>query len=152
MIKVFITVLICLALIPQLSFSEDFLGAPLPPDGKTEYRDDNRLQMNYEAPYDDIVKFFKNAFESEKHIKFWDRRDETYIEDHEARPWHSVRVAPVGPGATKVTIIRDNWTWIVGTLVIRFVGVFGVLIVLYAAMAISTTIISRTVGGKGRRK
>jgi hypothetical protein len=150
--KIFITVLICMTLIPQVSFSEDFLGAPVPPNGKTEFRDDNRLEMKYETAYDDIVTFFKNAFQSEKHIKFWDRRDETYIEDHEARPWHSIRVQPVGQGGAKVTVIRDNWTWIIGTLVIRFAGVFGVLIVLYAAMAISTTIISRTMGAKGKRK
>jgi Na+-transporting methylmalonyl-CoA/oxaloacetate decarboxylase gamma subunit len=41
--------------------------------------------------------------------------------------------------------VKDNWTWIIGTLVLRFIGVFVVLLFLRVGMYISGTIISRTV-------
>ena len=42
--------------------------------------------------------------------------------------------------------MKDNWTWIIGTLVLRYIGVFVVLLVLLIGMSISGAIISRTVG------
>ena len=48
-------------------------------------------------------------------------------------------------GQTTFVIVKDNWTWIVGTLAIRFTGVFVVLLVLYLAMNIATGIIAHSV-------
>jgi Na+-transporting methylmalonyl-CoA/oxaloacetate decarboxylase gamma subunit len=45
---------------------------------------------------------------------------------------------------TTIVISKDNWTWIIGTLILRFFGVFMVLIVLLGAMSVSGAIISRT--------
>jgi Na+-transporting methylmalonyl-CoA/oxaloacetate decarboxylase gamma subunit len=48
--------------------------------------------------------------------------------------------------------MKDNWTWIIGTLILRFVGVFVVLLFLLIGMYVSGWIISRSIGkidGKG---
>jgi hypothetical protein len=42
--------------------------------------------------------------------------------------------------------MKDNWTWIIGTLILRYIGVFVVLIVLLIGMSVSGAIISRSVG------
>ncbi len=39
-------------------------------------------------------------------------------------------------------IMKDSWTWIIGTLVLRYIGVFIVLIVLLIGMTVSGAIIS----------
>ena len=49
-----------------------------------------------------------------------------------------------GKGTT-VTIVKDNWTWIIGTLVLRYIGVFVVLMVLFLGLLISGRIISGVV-------
>ncbi len=40
----------------------------------------------------------------------------------------------------EVTVVQDSWTWIIGTLVIRFIGVLIVLSILMIALYISGTI------------
>jgi hypothetical protein len=44
---------------------------------------------------------------------------------------------------TEVMIVQDNWSWIIGTLTLRFTGVFGVLIILYICMEISEALLAR---------
>ncbi|MBW1701070.1 MAG: hypothetical protein JRJ11_03865, partial [Deltaproteobacteria bacterium] len=44
--------------------------------------------------------------------------------------------------ATSIIIVKDNWTWIIGTLLLRYVGVFVVLMVLFLGMSVSGKIIS----------
>jgi hypothetical protein len=46
---------------------------------------------------------------------------------------------------TTVVIAKDRWTWIMGTLILRYVAVFIVLLVLYVGMKFSGAIISSTV-------
>jgi len=41
--------------------------------------------------------------------------------------------------------VKDNWTWIIGTLVLRYIGVFMVLLFLFLGMTISGAIISRSI-------
>jgi oxaloacetate decarboxylase beta subunit len=45
---------------------------------------------------------------------------------------------------------RESWSWIIGTLFIRFTGVFVVLLVLYRAMSTATSLISLSIRG-GRK-
>lgn len=75
-----------------------------------------------------------------------------YMEDHLNRPWHSITILKGDNGVTTVVTIKDNWTWIIGTLVIRFVGVFVVLFVLYVALSFSGAIISRLVDKPKKKK
>jgi hypothetical protein len=43
---------------------------------------------------------------------------------------------------TSVVIMKDNWTWIIGTLILRYIGVFVVLLILYLGMSISGRIMT----------
>lgn len=142
------SVLVCLILsvmLPTQVLAEDFLGAPVPAGGTVTLQTESRLEKAYETPFDDVVNFYAQAFKNEKDVKFWDRKSEMYIEDHGSRPWHSVTVTKMPKGGTDITILKDNWTWILGTLVLRFVAVFAVLMVLYVALAISGAIVSKSV-------
>ncbi len=141
--RLLLLTLAIVAVCPGLLRAEDFLGVPVIPGGKVQVQSDSRLEKLYEMPYADAVKFYEDAFKDTKLIKSWDRGDETYIEDHSNRPWHSVTITKSEKGGTEVVILKDNWTWIVGTLVIRFIGVFCVLGVLFIALSISGAIISR---------
>ena len=48
-----------------------------------------------------------------------------------------------GITAADFTIVKDNWTWIMATLLIRFTGVFVVLLVLWIGLNIATAILLR---------
>ena len=132
-------------LCPSVSFAEDFLGAPVMPGGKVVSQTDDRLEKTYVVSYDAAVKFYQEALKGEKDIKVRDRGGQTLIEDHSNRPWHSVTITKAAEDRTDIVLLKDNWTWILGTLTLRFFGVFVVLVVLYIALSISGAIISRMV-------
>ena len=136
-------VLLCV-FFPTLLWAEDFLGAPVLPGGKVITQTDSRLEKTYDMPYEEALAFYKEALKEEKDIKFRDRGWHTFIEDHKDRPWHAITVSKREGGGVSIVSVRDNWTWILGTLTLRFFGVFGVLICLYLALAISGAILSRT--------
>ncbi len=131
-----------------ISSAEDFLGAPVMPEGKVVTQTDQRLKKAYDVSYEAALEYYRKALKDEKDIKFLDRGTDMHIEDHGARPWHSISIVKVGEGKTEVVTKKDNWTWILGTLTLRFFGVFAVLIVLYIVLEISGAIISRVVKAK----
>jgi hypothetical protein len=131
-----------------ISSAEDFLGAPVMPGGKAVTQTDQSLKKAYDVSYEAALEYYRKALKDEKDIKFLDRGTDTHIEDHGARPWHSIAIVKVGEGKTEVVTKKDNWTWILGTLTLRFFGVFAVLIVLYIVLEISGAIISRVVKTK----
>ena len=88
--------------------------------------------------------FYQNELKESPDIKYRDWAEATYIEDDGARKWHSITISKDNENAT-VIVARDNWTWIIGTLILRYIGVFIVLLVLYAGMQISGKIISSSV-------
>lgn len=134
---------ICLFLSTSvIAGAEDFLGAPVLPDGKTTTNQSDRLEKTYSVPYKQAVQYYEKALKEIGDVKFWDRGDETYIEDHSNRPWHSITIAKAN-SETTVTIVKDNWTWILGTLLLRFIAVFVVLLALYLAMSISGAVLAR---------
>lgn len=147
----FFCALLFMFLVPTATLAEDFLGVPLPSGGNILISQEDRLEKTYEMSYDQLVSFYKDALKGYEYIKFWDRGDSTYIEDHLSRPWHSVTISKTDKGADLV-ILKDNWTWIIGTLTIRFAGTFAVLGVLYLALSLSGTIISRTIGSEKKKK
>ena len=128
-----------------LSYGEDFHGAPILQGGKTISSQKDRLEKSYATGYEAAVHSYKNMLKDQKDIKFWNRKTETYIEDHGTRPWHSITISKAGEKGTRIVIRQDSWTWIIGTLVLRFIGVFTVLCVLYLAMAVCGGIIVRSV-------
>jgi hypothetical protein len=115
------------------------------PGGKVISQTEERLEKSYDEPFEATVKFYRDALKEEKDIKYLDRGKELYIEEHSNRPWHSVTIIKVAEGRTDVVLLKDNWTWILGTLSLRFFGVFAVLFVLYIALSISGAIMSRLV-------
>ncbi len=132
----------CMAFPSSVSWGEDFLGAPVISGGKTLRSQKNRLEKLYDMRYQDAVKYYQDALKDYENVKFWDRTTETYIEDHLNRPWHSITISKE-PEGTKIVMVQDNWTWIIGTLVLRFIAVFVVLLVLYIAMSVSGAVLSR---------
>jgi hypothetical protein len=126
-----------------MSSAEDFLGAPVMHGGKLLSQSEDRLEKTYDTSFENTVKFYRDALKAEKDIKYLDRGAQLYIEEHSNRPWHSVTITKVTEDRTDVVVLKDNWTWILGTLTLRFFGVFAVLIVLYIALAISGAIMSR---------
>jgi hypothetical protein len=125
--------------------AEDFLGAPLIPGGKIHVRTESRMEMTVPLSHEDTLTFYRKALESLEDIKFRDWQDATYIEDDGKLPWHAITISKHGKEGTVVTIVKDNWTWIMGTLVLRFIGVFVVLLVLFLGITVSGAIIVRWV-------
>jgi hypothetical protein len=128
------------------SEAEDFLGAPVVPAGRTIIKTDSRLEMFAGLSHDQVLRFYEEALKGYKDIKYRDWEDATYIEDDGNRPWHSITISKQDDvEGTSVVIMKDNWTWIIGTLVLRYIGVFVVLIFLLLGMTLSGAIISRAV-------
>ena len=127
---------------PVFSGAEDFLGAPVIPQREAIQLTDTRFELKTQLSYDQAVTFYRKALEGLKDIKFREHKDSLFIEDHSNRPWHSITISKLGKNETRVVILEDNWTWIMGTLLLRFIGVFVVLIVISVCMSISGRIIS----------
>lgn len=121
---------------------EDFLGSPLIPGGQVLSRTDHKIVVQYPMSHDQVLSFYREHFRGNKDIRLRDWKTETYIEDDGALPWHSIRISK-GEGDTTVTVTRDSWTWIVGTLTLRFIGVFVVLLFLYVGMSLAGAVLSR---------
>jgi hypothetical protein len=138
-------VIVLWMLFPGLSVAEDFLGAPVMPGGTIVSHTDARLEKSYDISYEAALRFYREALKGEKNIKFRDRGTQTHIEEYENRPWHSITITRVAEGRTDIVLLKDNWTWILGTLTLRFFGVFAVLTALYIVLAISGAAISRMV-------
>ncbi|MBI4776535.1 MAG: hypothetical protein HY788_20565 [Deltaproteobacteria bacterium] len=141
--KFSLIVLLTFLFLPGVSSSEEFLSAPVLPGGNVVSKSPERLEIAYDLTLDQVIAFYRQALEKEPNVKFRDRKGQVYIEDHAARPWHSIRLVRNSPGNITVVTMKDNWTWIIGTLVLRFIGVFVVLLVLYVAMVISGSVLSR---------
>lgn len=125
--------------------AEDFLEAPVILQGKIIQKTDARLELKTELSHNEVLTFYREALKGLDDIKFRDWKDATYIEDDGSRPWHSITISKGDSTATSIIIVKDNWTWIIGTLLLRYVGVFVVLMVLFLGMSVSGKIISRSV-------
>jgi hypothetical protein len=123
--------------------AEDFLGAPVIPGGKTTLKTKGRLEMTASVSHDQAVEFYQEALQGVQDIKFRDWKEATYIEDDGNRRWHSITISKQDTGGTTIVILKDSWTWIIGTLILRFFGVFMVLLLLMIGMYASGAIISK---------
>lgn len=125
--------------------AEDFLGAPVIPGGEQISKSKGRLELNSGKTHDEVLQYYKKALENFNDIKYRDWNDSTYIEDDGNQKWHSITISKDDANGAVVVIMKDNWTWIIGTLILRFFGVFVVLLFLLIGMSISGAIISRSV-------
>ncbi len=129
----------------DLSKFDTYLGAPLIKDRKETLKNEGRLEMIVPLTHDEIVKLYEEVYKGNRDIKFRRWKDSTYIEDDGALQWHSITVDKAFDNGTKVLVVKDNWTWITSTLVLRFIAVFIVLCILYVFLATAGKIISRQI-------
>lgn len=131
---------------------EDFLGLPVP-KGEEVKRTEDRLELKSSMTHEEVLSYYKQKLEGMEDIKIRDWSDQSYIEDDSNRPWHSITIDKEFEDGTKVVIMKDNWTWIIGTLLLRYIGVFVVLLMLLVGMTVSGKIISSQVKtGQGNKK
>ena len=147
----FISLVLAL-MIPVSTKAEDFMGAPIIPGGKIIERSNKRLELKIGLSHDEVLAYYKEALKDLEDIKFRDWKKATYIEDDGRLPWHSIMISKDDQQATTILITKDSWTWIMGTLFLRFIGVFVVLLVLLLGMTLSGTIISRSVKKSADKK
>ncbi len=132
-------------LFPASVMAEDFLGAPVIPGGQVLLKTHSRLELSVPKGHDEVLEYYKDALKNFKDIRIRDWKQGTHIEDDGSLPWHSITIVKGGTNETKITIVKDSWTWILGTLVLRFVGVFIVLLLLFLALTAAGAIISKSV-------
>ena len=143
--KKIVFLLFILVFLPPTANAKDFLGAPVIPQGKAIQKTDSRLELKTPLSHDEVVSFYRGALKDFENIKFREWKNATYIEDDGKMPWHSITISKGGKDSTDVVIVKDSWTWIIGTLVLRYIGVFMVLMILFIGMSVSGKIISRSV-------
>lgn len=144
--KYLFLLLVLFLIVPAYSADKDFLGAPVISQGKIIDKSDSRLELRSDKSHDEVVSFYRTALNEFPDIKFRDWPDSTYIEDDGKLLWHSITISKEDRNGTAIIIMKDNWTWIMGTLILRYIGVFVVLIILLIGMSISGAIISKFVG------
>lgn len=126
-----------------------FLGAPVLPGGTTVEEGPDRRVTEYGLPSAQVLAWYRESLRRYPDARYRDWEDEIYIEDQGGSKWHAIRISKTGGAKSVVTIQRDNWTWIFSTLLIRFIGVFVVLLVLWAALHLAEAILRRFVGEEG---
>ena len=122
-----------------------WLGAPIMPDGKEVTKDSGRLATEYNLPYNQVLAWYQDALKNYPDARYRNWDEEMYIEDQGGSKWHAIKISKTGGEKTTVTIVKDNWTWIMATLLIRFTGVFIVLLILWIFLNISGFIVQRLI-------
>ncbi len=139
-------------IIPVSTNAEDFLGAPLVPGGTIIQKTEKQLELKTELSHAEALAFYKEALKDFKDIKFREWKEATYIEDDGKLTWHSITISKEDKAGTTIVVMKDSWTWIMGTLVLRYIGVFVVLLFLLLGMTLSGAIISRSVKRREAKK
>ena len=121
-----------------------YFDLPSVPDAEVVSKTATRVEVTTPLSHDEALEYYRQIVEQYGDIRYRDWTESTYIEDNGALTWHSITISKkASKGLTTVVISKDNWTWIIGTLILRFIGVFVVLIVLLGAMTLSGAITSR---------
>lgn len=125
--------------------TENFLKAPMFPNHQILEQTDSRLVLKTQMSFQEVVAFYKKSLSDTKDIKFRDWSHSLYIEDDGNLPWHSITITkPTQPSKDVIiTIKKDSWTWILSTLLLRYVGVFVVLIVILICLSISGKLLAK---------
>lgn len=141
--NIFLATVFLVFILPGFVSAESFLGAPIVDDFKIINKTDKRMEMATMMTHDQALAFYKEKLKGQRDIKFRDWKKATYIEDDGKLKWHSITIVKIGENGTIITIVKDNWTWIFSTLVIRFIGIFFVLLCLYTGIVVSGKIIQK---------
>ena len=126
--------------------AELHLNVPIVPGGKEIVSPTpNTYSLEYTSTsLDEIIKFYKKELENQSEINWKEplSGEKTVIHDWGNRKWHKITILKK-EYSVHIEIKKDSWTWILGTLVIRFIGVFIVLIVLMIVLQISGAVFSK---------
>ncbi len=125
-------------------------GAPIMPGGKIVKTESTAIYVEYDQPYDKVLAWYRDALKDHRDkvmnidfTKYRDWSDQMYIEDQGSANWHSIGISKAPGPTTTVKIVRDNFTWIFSTLLIRFAGVFLVLCVLWILLNINSALMKK---------
>jgi hypothetical protein len=141
---IYLTVML-IFLLPLYSYAEKFLEAPVIPGAKVLQETKSRLEVQSGLSHDKALAFYREQLADQENIKYRDWKDATYIEDDGKEKWHSITISKDDKQGATIVIAKDSWTWIMGTLILRYIGVFVVLLFLFLGMSISGGLISRAV-------
>ena len=137
---------ILIILIPGFVYADEFLKVPVLPNSQVVSKNKDKLVLKTGLSHDEVLAYYREELKNFKDVKYRDWKDSTYIEDDSNQPWHSITLSKEnGQKETTVEIAGDAWTWIISTLILRFFGVFTVLLILYVGMKISGIIISSSI-------
>lgn len=125
--------------------------APVMPGGTVVKTEDTAVFIDYDLPYEKVLAWYKDALRNYKDGKYRDWNDQMYIEDLGGAKWHSIGIFKGGGNKTTVKIVKDNMTWILSTLLIRFAGVFVVLCVLWILLNLSGAAMKRYFPSQGAK-
>jgi hypothetical protein len=125
--------------------------APVMPGGTVVKTEETAVFIDYDLPYEKVLAWYKDALRNYKDGKYRDWNDQMYIEDLGGAKWHSIGISKGGGNKTTVKIVKDNMTWILSTLLIRFAGVFVVLCVLWILLNLSGAAMKRYFPSQGAK-
>ena len=152
-----LTVMLGMVLSPAPSYAWYTFGggeppwdAPMMPGGKIVKTEGGVVIVEFDQPYEKVLAWYQEAMKAHRDkeynidfAKFRDWKDQMYIEDQGSAHWHSIGIAKGTGPTTTVKIVRDNFTWIFSTLLIRFAGVFFVLCLLWVLLNINSALMKK---------
>ncbi len=127
-------------------------GAPVMPGGTVLTTEGTTTTIEYNLPFDKVAAWYTESMKTYPDEKFRDWKDQLYIEDQGGANWHSIGISKMGGDKTTVKIVRDNMTWVMSTLLIRFAGVFLVLCILWVFLNINSFCMKKFFPEKGKAK
>jgi hypothetical protein len=144
---IFITVMLGVALTPASLYAwangDAPWGAPIMPGGTVLHTERTVQLIEYNLPFEQVFAYYKLQLKNLPDAKLRDWAEQAYIEDQGGMNWHSIGIQKGGGAKTTVKITRDNMTWIMSTLLIRFAGVFFVLCVLWLFLNANSAIMKK---------
>ncbi|MGD9202538.1 MAG: hypothetical protein PVI26_13325 [Chitinispirillia bacterium] len=136
---------------PVYLAGQNFIVPTVPGGKEVVSQVPNTYNLEYtNTSFNEIIAFYKKEFKDQSEINWKESvsGEKAVINDWGNRKWHKITVLKKG-NSVYIEIKKDSWTWILGTLIIRFIGVFIVLIVLMIVLQI-TGAIFKNIRGKGK--
>lgn len=133
------------------ALAEEFGTLPIMDGGRTVSASDDELVKSYDVAPAVIWEYYKGLLGNDKEIRFTDRGHLYTIEDLGSRPWRRIAISKTQPDKTNVTVDMLTWKWILIMLTLRFAAVFVVLLVLYLATSLGTSLLARVIKEPGRQ-
>jgi hypothetical protein len=127
-------------------------GVKVMPGGTVLTTERTSQVIEYNMPYEKVFQWYQESLKSYPDAKYRDWKDQMYIEDQGGQNWHSIGIQKGGGEKTVVKITRDNMTWIMSTLLIRFAGVFLVLCILWIFLNINSFCMKKFFPEKAKQK